>query len=73
MKIKVNMNKLISGIVSMTFVALTISSCVPGRKFNQLKDTSRIYMTERDALKTENLNLSMSNRELEAKIPVDGH
>ena len=43
-------------------------SCVPGKKFKTLEDTSKQYLNERDALKTENIDLSMTNKELEAKI-----
>ncbi len=41
-------------------------SCVPGKKFKTLQDTSRLYLNERDALKSENIELSMTNKELEA-------
>jgi chemotaxis protein MotB len=54
---------------SVIAVALIISavSCVPGKKFKTLQDTSKEYLNERDALKTENIDLSMTNKELEAK------
>jgi len=42
-------------------------SCVPGKKFKTLQDTSKEYLNERDALKTENIDLSMTNKELETK------
>jgi chemotaxis protein MotB len=50
-------------------IALIISSvsCVPGKKFKTLQDTSKEYLNERDALKTENIDLSMTNKELETK------
>jgi chemotaxis protein MotB len=45
-------------------------SCVPGKKFRTLQDTSKLYLNERDALKTENLDLSMNKKELEAKTAL---
>ncbi len=49
-------------------IAVSTVSCVPGMKYRDLQDTSRHFMNERDDLKTENITLSMSNRELEARI-----
>jgi chemotaxis protein MotB len=49
-------------------LAVFIVSCVPGKKYKTLEDTSRQFMNERDAFKTESIELSMANRELEAKI-----
>ena len=46
------------------------ASCVPGKKFRTLQDTSKLYLNERDALKTENIDLSMNNKELEAKTAL---
>lgn len=43
-------------------------SCVSGKKYGSLQDTSRHYMNERDTFKIRNINLEMQNRELEAKI-----
>ncbi len=43
-------------------------SCVPGGRYNTLHDKSVQYMNERDELKTENLDLSMSNREMKARM-----
>jgi len=50
------------------FIAITATSCVTGKKFKSLQDTSRQFMNERDDLKTANIGLEMANRELEAKI-----
>jgi chemotaxis protein MotB len=50
------------------FIAITATSCVSGKKFKSLQDTSRQFMNERDDLKTANIGLEMANRELEAKI-----
>ncbi len=49
-------------------VVSAISSCVPGGRYNKLHDKSVQYMNERDEYKTDNLDLSMKNREMEAKL-----
>ncbi len=56
--------------ISALFVVITlfVVSCVPGNKYKTLEDKSRQTLMERDTLKTRNIYLSMSNRELEAKI-----
>jgi chemotaxis protein MotB len=43
-------------------------SCVSGKKFSSLQDTSKQFMNERDAFKTENIGLEMQNKELKAKL-----
>jgi chemotaxis protein MotB len=43
-------------------------SCVSGKKFSSLQDTSRQFMNERDAFKTDNIGLEMENKELKAKL-----
>jgi chemotaxis protein MotB len=53
--------------VSMILLVAGVVSCVPGKKFKTLEDTSKQYLNERDALKTENIDLSMNNKELMAK------
>jgi len=45
-----------------------LSSCVPGGRYNTLHDKSVQYMNERDRFKTDNLNLSMQNKEMSARI-----
>lgn len=45
-------------------------SCVSGKKFKSLQDTSRQFMNERDDFKTQNIGLEMANRELEARMAV---
>ncbi|MFN8210572.1 MAG: OmpA family protein [Bacteroidales bacterium] len=47
-------------------LALAIVSCVPGKKFNTVRDEGKQFMNERDSLKTRNINLEMSNRELQS-------
>lgn len=60
------MNKTLFSLIVITLFFSAVS-CVPGKKFKTLQETSRAYLNERDALKTENLDLSMTNKELEAK------
>ena len=43
-------------------------SCVSGKKYKTLESTSRQFMNERDDLKTDNIQLNMSNAELEAEL-----
>jgi chemotaxis protein MotB len=52
------------------FFALIVFSvsCVPGKKYSSLQDTSRQFMSERDAFKTDNIGLEMQNKELKARI-----
>jgi chemotaxis protein MotB len=52
------------------FLALIVLSvsCVSGRKFSSLQDTSKQFMNERDAFKTDNIGLEMENKELKAKL-----
>jgi chemotaxis protein MotB len=49
-------------------LVLSVISCVSGRKYSNLQDTSKQFMNERDAFKTDNIGLEMKNKELEAKI-----
>jgi chemotaxis protein MotB len=51
-------------------ILLFLVSCVPGKKFRTLEDTSKQYVNERDALKTENIDLSMNKKELEDKVAL---
>jgi chemotaxis protein MotB len=51
-------------------VAISTISCVSGKKYKSLQDTSRQFMDERDDFKTENIGLEMANRELEAKMAL---
>ncbi len=52
----------------LTIIALIAVSCVSGKKYGELQDTSRHFMNERDAYKTDNIDLEMKNKELEAKM-----
>jgi len=59
-----------SSIVSFIIATAILSvgvSCVSGKKYKTLEDNSRQTLAERDTLKSKNIYLSMSNRELEAK------
>jgi chemotaxis protein MotB len=53
--------------VLITIVMLS-ASCVSGKKYSSLQDTSKQFMNERDAFKTDNIGLEMQNKELEAKL-----
>jgi len=62
------MKRMLIFISAITAIALLTISCVPGKKFKRLQDTSLHYMNERDEYKTENIGLEMANRELVSKI-----
>jgi chemotaxis protein MotB len=49
-------------------IVLSLVSCVSGKKFGNMQDTSKQFMNERDAFKSDNIGLEMQNRELEAKL-----
>ncbi|HVN56701.1 MAG TPA: OmpA family protein [Bacteroidales bacterium] len=49
-------------------IILTLGSCVSGRKYKSLEDSSRQTLTDRDTLKARNIYLSMTNTELQAKL-----
>ncbi|MCE5345244.1 MAG: OmpA family protein [Bacteroidales bacterium] len=55
-------------ILGVAAFVLSSMSCVTSKKYRGLQDTSRQFMNERDAFKTDNIGLEMKNRELEAKI-----
>ncbi len=59
-----------STISTLGIIIIVISSfsCVSGRKYGNMQDTSKQFMNERDALKSDNIGLEMQNRELEAKL-----
>lgn len=61
------MNKTVIFTLS-ALIAISAVSCVSGKKFKSLQDTSKGFMNERDDFKTENIGLGMSNRELTAKL-----
>jgi len=61
------MKKNVIFLSSVILIIISVSSCVSGRKYKGLQDTSLQYMNERDDLKARNISLEMSNRELEAR------
>ncbi|HNY52245.1 MAG TPA: OmpA family protein [Bacteroidales bacterium] len=60
------MNKPLSLIVIL--LSISILSCVPASKYRELQNASRQNMMDRDDYKTENLTLSMQNRETATRI-----
>jgi chemotaxis protein MotB len=62
------MKKLFSFLPGLAMLLIFSASCVPGKKYSNLQDTSRNFMNERDDFKTKNITLEMQNRELESKI-----
>src|SRR5512133_3834042 len=62
------MKKPIFYLSGFALIMLFTISCVSGRKYSSLQDTSRQFMRERDAFKTDNIALEMTNKELEAKL-----
>lgn len=62
------MNKSLAVTLVAILPVIFIVSCVPGKKFREVQNTSRQNMIDRDDFKAENLSLSMQNREIESKI-----
>lgn len=54
--------------IHVFLILLLAVSCVPATKYKSVKETGKMYMNERDELKTENITLAMDKRELEAKV-----
>lgn len=61
------MNKITLLTLSVILAASAVS-CVSGKKYKTLEDTSKQFMNERDDFKTQNISLEMSNKELAAKL-----
>lgn len=61
-----NMNKPFA-VIALLY-AIAAWSCVPAGKYRELQNASRQNMIDRDDFKTENLTLSMQNREIGTKI-----
>jgi chemotaxis protein MotB len=61
-------NKSIFYILANILIIIFSVSCVSGRKYSGLQDTSKQFMTERDGFKTDNIGLEMQNKELETKL-----
>jgi chemotaxis protein MotB len=62
------MNRSIYCILFFLSLVFITSSCVPGKKYSNLQDTSKQFMNERDAFKTDNIGLEMRNKELTAQL-----
>jgi chemotaxis protein MotB len=62
------MNRSILYIFGFLVLIIFSVSCVSGKKFSSLQDTSKQFMNERDAFKTDNIGLEMENKELKAKL-----
>jgi chemotaxis protein MotB len=62
------MKRLIFYIPGFIILIIFSVSCVSGKKFSSLQDTSKQFMNERDAFKTDNIGLEMQNKELKAKL-----
>ncbi len=62
------MNRLIFYILGFFALVIFSISCVSAKKFSDLQDTSKQFMKERDAFKTDNIGLEMQNKELKAKL-----
>jgi len=64
------MNRSIFYIPGIFALIMFSTSCVSGKKFSSLQDTSKQFMNERDAFKTDNIGLEMQNKELNAKLAL---
>jgi chemotaxis protein MotB len=62
------MKKSFFAIVGIIAIVISSVSCVSGKKYSSLEETSKQFMNERDDFKTDNIGLQMKNRELEAKL-----
>jgi chemotaxis protein MotB len=62
------MNRSVFYILSFLIFAVISTSCVPGKKYSNLQDTSKQFMNERDAFKSDNIGLEMQNKELTAQL-----
>jgi len=64
------MKRILFLLVPVILTGMFTVSCVSGKKFSALQDTSKQYMNERDDFKSANIGLEMTNRELESKIAL---
>lgn len=62
------MNKIAVNIFGLAFIVIFSMSCVSGKKYSSLQDTSKQFMNERDAFKTGNIGLEMQNKEYAEKL-----
>ena len=66
------MNKAVIFIFSAVVLTISFISCVSGKKYKALQDTSRQFMNERDAFKTDNIGLEMTTGNLRQKSHQSG-
>jgi chemotaxis protein MotB len=62
------MKRKIATVSVIALMVISVISCVSGKKYSGLSDTSKQYMNERDDFKEKNIGLEMQNSELEAKL-----
>lgn len=62
------MSRLLFYILGFFCLLMVSLSCVSGKKYSSLQGTSKQFMDERDAFKTDNIGLEMQNKELKAKL-----
>src|SRR5450759_1088083 len=62
------MKKIVVNIFGLVFLVMISMSCVSGKKYSSLQDTSKQFMNERDAFKTDNIGLEMQNKEYAEKL-----
>lgn len=62
------MEKKLIYILGAALIVISSVSCVSGKKFSALEDTSKQFMNERDAFKSDNIGLEMQNKELGDKL-----
>src|SRR5450759_4714388 len=62
------MKKIVVNIFGLVFLVMFSMSCVSGKKYSSLQDTSKQFMNERDAFKTDNIGLEMQNKEYAEKL-----
>jgi len=62
------MKKSFVSVIGVSLLIAGLMSCVSGKKHSSLQETSKQFMSERDAFKSDNIGLEMQNRELEAKM-----
>lgn len=62
------MKKILTCLPGFALILILSVSCVSGRKYGKLQDTSKNFMNERDDFKAKNIGLEMENLELETRI-----
>jgi len=62
------MTKSVFAILGSIAIVIASVSCVSGKKYAGLQETSKQFMNERDTFKEDNIGLEMTNKELVAKM-----